>query len=114
MELPACTADAVDHVARICRILSTERGSAMLVGVGGSGKQSLAKLAAYIAGSKVFQIAVSKGYGVASFLEDIKVGFTGYSLALNMKWKTSRWVWGCGPCNNNAWNRPRWGLGMRP
>lgn len=65
--------DAVDHVARVTRTLSTERGSALLVGVGGSGKQSLARLAAGIAGARVFQIAAAKGYGVAAFLEDIKV-----------------------------------------
>ena len=44
-------------------------GNAMLVGVGGSGKQSLARLAAHICGYEVFQIAVSSTYGVADFKE---------------------------------------------
>ncbi len=42
-------------------------------GVGGSGKQSLTKLAAFIGGFSVFQPQVSKTYGAAAFVDDLRV-----------------------------------------
>ncbi|KAK6491177.1 dynein heavy chain 11 [Huso huso] len=63
--------DAMQHVCRISRILEASRGYALLVGVGGSGKQSLSRLAAYISSLDVFQVTLRKGYGIQDLRVDL-------------------------------------------
>lgn len=64
--------DALDHMTRIHRVIRMKRGHALLVGVGGSGKQSLTRLASFAAGYKVFEIVLSRGYGENEFRESLK------------------------------------------
>ena len=64
--------DACDHVARISRILRQPRGNALLLGVGGSGRQSLARLATFINEYEAYQIDVVKGYGMKDFAKNVK------------------------------------------
>ena len=72
--------DALEHLLRISRVMAMEKGHGLLVGVGGSGKQSLAKLAAAIAGARVFQISPSKSYGISNLLDDIRTLFKDVAL----------------------------------
>jgi dynein heavy chain len=62
---------AVDHLVRLIRILKFPRGNAMLVGVGGSGKQSLTNLATFICSYELYLIQVKKNYGEAAFRKDL-------------------------------------------
>lgn len=65
------------HVARISRVLQQTgpAGHALLVGVGGSGKQSLAKLSIYMAQLAPVTLMMGKGYGINDFKADLQAMF---------------------------------------
>ncbi|KAL4427402.1 hypothetical protein ABPG74_009674 [Tetrahymena malaccensis] len=64
--------DACEHIARIARIIRQPNGNALILGVGGSGRQSLSRMATFITNYKIFQIEVIKNYNMRSWRDDVK------------------------------------------
>lgn len=64
--------EALEHISRISRVISQPKGSMLIVGIGGHGRQSLSRLSSSICGHSVFEIEVNKRYKKADFREDLK------------------------------------------
>ncbi|XP_075157385.1 dynein heavy chain at 16F [Haematobia irritans] len=65
--------DALEHTVRLARLLRSDRGNGLLVGVAGMGKQSLTKLAAHVNEYKCMQIELKRNYDINGFHEDLKM-----------------------------------------
>ncbi|XP_076653327.1 dynein heavy chain 3, axonemal [Halictus rubicundus] len=63
---------AIDHISRVSRILLQENGHALLVGIGGSGRSSCAKLATSMCEYLIHQIEMTRSYGFTEWREDMK------------------------------------------
>ncbi|KAL3313636.1 Dynein heavy chain 2, axonemal [Cichlidogyrus casuarinus] len=64
--------DAMEHICKLVRVITQARGNMLFIGIGGSGRQSLSRLSAFLCGYKTFQIEISKHYKKADFREDLK------------------------------------------
>ncbi len=81
--------EAVCYIARIARTLRQKRGSCLLIGVSGCGKESYTNLASSILEEKFFKIRISKNYRRDNFKDDVKAlmletGIEGKSITFMM------------------------------
>lgn len=63
---------AIDHLLKICRIIKMTNGHGLLIGLGGSGRQSLSCLGAFVRETKVFSIEMSKSYERENWVNDMQ------------------------------------------
>ncbi|XP_036671579.3 dynein axonemal heavy chain 3 isoform X3 [Drosophila suzukii] len=74
---------AIEHVSRVSRVLQMPRGNILMVGMGGSGRRSSARLAAYIADCRLMTVQVSKSYTITDWRDDLKKILMAASFNLN-------------------------------
>ena len=67
----------LEHVARISRVIKLPFGHCLLIGVGGSGRQSCTRLAAHIAEYKCVQPQVTKGFNRVDWLDNLRIFLKG-------------------------------------
>ncbi|XP_031754732.1 dynein heavy chain 3, axonemal [Xenopus tropicalis] len=66
---------AIEHISRISRILRLPCGHALLIGIGGTGRQSVTKLAAFMSDFEFYQVSIQKTYTVSEWRDDLKKVF---------------------------------------
>ena len=65
----------IQCLSRVVRVLSTKRGSMTLLGVGGSGKCSLARMGAYATQARIVMLRTNAQYTFANLMDEVKENF---------------------------------------
>ena len=68
---------AIEHLLRISRLIKQPGGNGLLVGVGGSGRQSLTRLASKIADYEILFIEIKRQYTMDDWREEMKTFLKG-------------------------------------
>jgi dynein heavy chain len=63
---------AVTHILRITRVLKISKGNILLIGLGGSGRQSLSTLSAYLMDQELFESKQTKNYRQEDWVQEVK------------------------------------------
>ena len=62
----------IQHLTRLTRVLAQPFSNALLIGIGGTGRQSISRLAAHICDIRLFTITLSKAYNREAWREDMR------------------------------------------
>lgn len=62
----------LQHMARVSRIIAKPEGNGLLIGLGGNGRKTIAKLATYINECQQFRITLHKNYGHMEWLDELR------------------------------------------
>lgn len=63
---------ALEHLNRICRIISMPGGNGLIIGIIDSGRRSLIRLASIICKQKLFELNILPDYAIKAWRDDIK------------------------------------------
>eukprot|EP00759_Apiculatamorpha_spiralis_P058926 PhF_6_TR948/c0_g1_i1/m.1749/K10408/DNAH; dynein heavy chain, axonemal len=64
--------DALEHVSRICRVLKMPNGHALLLGIGGSGRKSLCRLACYLMENmEMYSMEISRNFSLKDWRDAV-------------------------------------------
>ncbi|KAF4522383.1 hypothetical protein B566_EDAN012965 [Ephemera danica] len=64
---------AVGHICRVSRVLQQANGHVLLMGMGGSGRRSVARFATNLAGYDLYEIEMTKSFGVPEWKDHLRI-----------------------------------------